>query len=181
MHATGCVRDTNKWSTFRGGHLKQSKIYKKTKEVPVLKVKDMHRWCPAVCFCFCLTLISILGEDLLGFADLTAVSHLWRNSQCFQFFLFWQCRRWYSSVDLSGFCVWCGYYTTVSATWFTSLFLQDRPIPLSLCHSVSRVHHQLWAPTSTINSCTIFAFVETIHLRQAKGKHLAAFKLFLMK
>lgn len=80
------------------------------KEVPVLKVKGMRRWCPAVSISSCLSLISILRGNVPGFAGLTSVCVTGGKSRRFSFFSFrnlvglgtlvWMCLISESAVDI---------------------------------------------------------------------------------
>lgn len=87
--------------------------------MPVLKVKGMHRWYPAVSISSCLSLISILRGNIAILRRLKSVSH-WgeKLSVCvFLFFLEWG-QSGYFSVNVSGFMVGSGYYSAIYASWF---------------------------------------------------------------
>lgn len=74
----------------------------------------MRRWCPAVCISSCLSLISILWGNRARLCRLNRCVSLGKESSAFFFFsvLEWD-QSGFFSVDVSGFRVRSGYYSSV--------------------------------------------------------------------
>lgn len=88
--------------------------------MPVLKVKGMRNWCPAVSISSCLSLISILRGNLVRLCRFNRCISLGGKSFVIMFSLEWG-RSSYLSVDLSGFRVRSGYCNTNYANWLAKL------------------------------------------------------------
>lgn len=79
--------------------------------MPVLKVKGMRRWCPAVSISSCLSLISILRGNVAGLSRLNKCLSLGEKVVCLHFFPFgngvslstsvWMCLVSWSEVDIT--------------------------------------------------------------------------------
>lgn len=108
--------------------------------MPVLKVKGMRRWCLAVSISSCLSLISILRGNVLGFAGFTSVCFTGGKSRLFSFFSFrnsvglgtsvWMCLVSESAVDI---------ITQFMPTGWQASFQKDMPfftLSFSFCFYV---------------------------------------------
>lgn len=154
---TGCVRDTRKWHTLRGRHLKQSKRDKhRQRKCQSWKWKACAGGVPLCVFLLVLVWSPFYGETVLGFAGLTGVSH-WGKSRLLSFFFRF---RMGSVWVLQCGCVWFQGQKWIlqqcMPTGWQDSSLKDRPtLSVSFCFTFA---------SSTLSthfrntSCTFFFF-----------------------
>lgn len=139
--ATGCVRDTNMWHTLRGGHRKQSKMGKYRQKKSASPESERHVQVMSNCVYSCLSLISILRGNLLGFAGLNRCISLGEKSFVFMFCLKVG-RFWYLSVALLDFRASSEDLNIIQANWLAKR-LAHAFCMLSVYLFVSNLDHWL--------------------------------------